>query len=169
MGTTLQRLLAPTIWGAESIKPEDHRVRGLLRWVLPATDLLFAYFGLVGFFLHVGSVAAAAGSDWQTGWSGGLALSALACFVSISFPRLWVLEIVSKISLIFHVLFYIVLQLGRIFDPEVSAFSGLIVILILTPAWRLGDLASEAFRPWLSRRFIRRKIERRQDDPEPRG
>jgi hypothetical protein len=155
MRRLLRRLRDSTIWARGSIRPEEYRFRNIFRVVLPLTDLLYLWFGIVGYASTVSSVEAVAGQEWQNAWSAIMAGAAFLCFVGVSFPRLWLLEMIAKIALIGTVLFYIMLQLTRIFDPEVSAFSGLIVVLILTLGWRFVDLSATRVRPLMRRRLIR--------------
>jgi hypothetical protein len=113
----------------------------LYRFVLPATDVLFFYFGFVGAARSVGSVAEAAGDTWQTYWSAGIAITAALAFLGVAFPKLWWVEAFAKTVLIGLVSVYLALYLVRGLDePTVTATAGLMVILVLTPIWRLGDL-----------------------------
>jgi hypothetical protein len=152
----MRRIFQATVWAPGGVPAASYRFRGIFRWVLPLTDILFLWFGYVGFLLTVSSVEQEAGREWQDMWSAGLALSALFCFIGIAFPKLWPVELIAKMFLIGHVLFYVSLQLSRILDPEVSAFSGLILILVLTPIWRFTDLSANNLRPWLRNRYIKR-------------
>lgn len=150
----LKRIARASVWAKDGIKPEHWRFRGIFRVVLPLTNVLFLWFGCVGMTRSVGSVAEAAGGTWQTFWSAGIALSALACLVGVVFPKLWALEALAKAVLIGHVSVYLALYLQRGSDePTVTATAGLMVILILLPVWRLGDLGLE----WSERKAARKK------------
>jgi hypothetical protein len=119
----------------------------LFRVVLPLTDLLFMYFGVVGFHNGIGSVQEAGGQAWQAWWSGGIALSAVVAFFGVAFPALWRIEVVGKIALISLVTYYVALFLARgVDDTNVTATAGLMVILILLPIWRLADLGYTAWK-----------------------
>lgn len=142
----LWRFWKLTVWGPGGVRAEDWRFRGIFRFVLPATDLIFMYFGIVGWWNGVGSVEDAAGSTWQAWWSLAIALSALGAFVGVGFPKLWLLELCAKLFLIGLVSAYVLLFLARgLSDPLITATAGLIVILILLPVWRVGDLGFVAW------------------------
>lgn len=152
----LKRIARASVWAKGGIKPEHWRFRGIFRAVLPLTNVLFLWFGVVGVTRSVGSVADAAGSTWQSFWSAGIALSAFACLIGVSFPKLWAVEAFAKTVLIGHVSVYLALYLQRgSAEPTVTATAGLMVILILLPIWRLGDLGLE----WAERK-AKRKAER---------
>lgn len=147
MRRLLSRLVASTVWAPNGVTREAWRFRGIYRFVLPASNVLFFYFGAVGAVRGVGSVQDAAGDTWQTWWSAGIAVSAVFAFIGISFPRLWPVEAIAKTVLIGHVSVYIALFLLRGWnDPGVTATAGLMIILLLLPIWRLGDLGYVWFR-----------------------
>lgn len=149
----LRRIAKATVWAPGGIRPEDYRYRGIYRFVLPATDLLFLYFGIVGWHNGIRSVEQAAGEHWQTWWSLGIAASALVAFIGVTFPRLWVVEVCGKIPLVSLVGMYVALFLSRgVNDTKVTATAGLIMILILLPLWRISDLGFEAWQAKRARR-----------------
>lgn len=149
----LRRIARASVWARDGVRAEDWRFRGIVRFVLPVTNLLFLYFGAVGWHNGVNSVAAATDPEWQTWWSAGIALSALIALVGVSFPRLWLIEALGKIPLIGLVSIYILFLMGRgVVDANVTATAGLILILILLPIWRVGDLGVEAWRVWQGKR-----------------
>lgn len=140
---TLKRLWGLTVWSHSGVAAADWRYRGIFRFVLPITDLLFVWFGVFGFTRGVESVQEAAGAEWQTWWSAGLALSAALAFVGVAIPRLWVIEMVAKIALVAHIAAYVVVSIGRV--GAVPAAAGVVCILILLPIWRVGDLGFVAW------------------------
>lgn len=142
----LTRIAAASVWARNGVPAKDWRFRGVFRFVLPLTDVFFGYFGTVGWAKGVASVQAAAGHEYATWWSGGIALAAFAALIGVSFPRLWSVEIVAKVLLIGLVSSYVALFLARIVtDFHASASAGLVVILILLPIWRVGDLGYVAW------------------------
>lgn len=150
----LRRVAGATVWAHDGVRPEDYRYRGLYRFVLPLTDVLFLYFGAVGWHNGIRSVAQAAGPEAQTWWSGAIALFSFVALVGVAFPRLWPVEAFGKIWLIVFVSQYVFLILGRgVLDEKVTATAGLIIILVLLPIWRVADLG---FVWWQERR--RRRI-----------
>lgn len=143
----LKRIASATVWAPNGVRAEDWRFRGIYRFVLPVTDILFFWFGAAGWYNGVASVQDAAGIRWQEWWSLSLALAAAVAFVGIAFPRLWLVEVMGKIPLIALVFVYIVITFARgLSDPNIIATSGIIAILILLPIWRVGDLG---FAAWL--------------------
>ena len=147
---TMRRVFRATVWHRDGVRPEDRRFRGIFRYVLPLTDILFLFFGIVGWHNGIRSVEQAAGEEWQTWWSLGIALAAFIALVGVSFPRLWLVELAGKIPLIALVTVYEWVLLARgLDDPRVMATAGLIVILILLPVWRVADLG---FTSWARKR-----------------
>lgn len=146
----IRRVWMASIWHRDGVRPEDRRFRGIFRYVLPLTDILFLFFGAVGWHNGIRSVEQAAGEEWQTWWSAALAVSAFVALVGVSFPRWWTVELAGKIPLIALVTVYLWVMLGRgVDDPKVLATAGLIVILILLPVWRVADLG---FTSWAKKR-----------------
>lgn len=140
-----------TVWHRRGVPPSAWRFRGIFRYVLPLTDLLFLWFGVVGWNNGIRSVLEVTSIQWQTWWSLGIALSAAGAFVGVVLPSLWKLELVSKVFLVGLVSAYVALFLARgLEDPLVAATAGLIVILILLPMWRIADL-SVTLRRWRKR------------------
>lgn len=142
----MKRLINSTVWARSGVSAADWRFRGIFRFVLPTTDLLFLWFGVVGWTNGVSSVQTAAGDQWQTWWSAGIAVSALLAFVGVSFPKLWAVELCGKIALVSLVSAYVALYVARsVTDPNITALAGLMLILILVPIWRLADLGRVAW------------------------
>jgi hypothetical protein len=146
MPDIIRRLLNATVWARAGVPASAWRFRGIFRFVLPVTDLLFLWFGIVGWRNGIASVSLAAGNVWQLYWSAAIALTAFASLVGVSFPRLWAVELGARIPLVGLVAGYIALSLGRgLTDPNVTALAGLEVILILLVIWRVGDLGFVAW------------------------
>lgn len=142
----LARVAAASIWARSGVSAADWRFRGVFRWVLPLTDLFFLYFGVVGFIGGVASVQHATGHVWATWWSLGIALSAFGALVGVAFPKLWAVELGAKVALIALVSAYVALFAAKIIsDFHTSASAGLVMILILLPIWRVGDLGVVAW------------------------
>lgn len=147
MRSLFARLAAATIWSRNGVSAADWRFRGLFRFVLPLTDLFFLYFGVVGFIGGVSSVQHAAGHTWAACWSIGIAASALGAMIGVAFPKLWAVELGAKIVLIGLVSAYVALFAAKIItDFHTSASTGLVLILILLPVWRVGDLGVVAWK-----------------------
>ena len=137
-----RRLWRETVWSPNGVPKEDWPFRGLFRWVLPLTDVFFIWFGLAGWWQGINTVQEAASPAWQVYWSSYLAIAATIALVGVAFPRLWWLELCAKVPLISLVSVYIVVLLERgLTMPQVQATAGLVVILVLTPIWRVWDLS----------------------------
>lgn len=150
MAEFIRRVFRASVWHPSTGRPEDRRFRGIFRYVLPLTDILFLFFGVVGWHNGLRSVEQAAGEEWQTWWSLGIAASAFVALVGVAFPRLWLVELAGKIPLIALVTVYVWVLLARgLADSQVLATAGLIVILILLPVWRVADLG---FTSWARKR-----------------
>lgn len=150
MTRILRRVFRASVWHRDGVRPEDRRFRGIFRYVLPLTDILFVVFGAVGWHNGIRSVEQVAGDEWQTWWSLALAVSAFVALVGVAFPRLWFVELAGKIPLIALVTLYMWVLVARgLDDPKVLATAGLIMILILLPIWRVVDLA---FVSWARKR-----------------
>jgi hypothetical protein len=163
MRQLLNRIREVTVY-ADDYLPHE-RARGLYRYGLPIIDILFLYFGVVGFTNGVGSVQEATSNTWQAYWSLGIAFTAGMCWVGVTFPRLWALELAFKCVLIGLVAGYVALFLFRgAHDPLVTATAGLIIILIVLPIWRVGDLSGNDLYVWRAKRAAVR--EQRQADTE---
>ena len=135
-----KRLFAASIWASGNIRPEDWRFRGIFRVVLPVGNLIFLYFGVVGFARGVGSVTDATNTTYAAFWSGAIALASLACLVGVAFPKLGKLELGAKIVLIGLVASYVAVLTARSFEvPGSQATAGLMSALIVLPVWRVLD------------------------------
>jgi len=151
----MKRIFAASVWAPSGISAPDWRFRGIFRFVLPVTDLLFLWFGIVGCLNGVRSLQEAVGTEWQVGWSAGVALASFGALVGVSFPKLWGLELAAKCVLIGLVSAYVLVAVGNILEPHASATAGLVVILILLPIWRVGDLGFVAWQRGHLARFPR--------------
>jgi hypothetical protein len=136
-----KRLVAASIWASGNIRPEDWRFRGIFRVVLPVGNLIFLYFGVVGFARGVGSVTDVTNTTYAAFWSGAIALTSLACLVGVAFPKLGKLELGAKLVLIGLVASYVAVLTARSFEiPGSQATAGLMSALIVLPIWRVLDL-----------------------------
>lgn len=140
-------LWARSVWGPNGVTADAWRFRGIFRVVLPLTDLFFAYFGVVGWLSGIGSVQHATGGHYAAWWAAAIAVSAVGALVGVSFPKLWGIEMAAKIVLVGLIAQYVILFIGRIItDFHTSASAGLVLILVLLPIWRIGDLGFVAWK-----------------------
>jgi hypothetical protein len=162
----MHRILARTIWAPGRFPPTspDYRFRNIFRVVLPLTDILFVWFGVVGFVNGIGSVQVAAGDGYAAVWSLLIALAAFIALIGVTLLRN-VPELVAKLLLIGLISSYLLIQVQRGFDdPLVAATAGALIILVLLPVWRvldLGVLVYPAFRLWWSTSHLRKLATRK--------
>lgn len=144
------RLVAASVWGRKGVSAQDWRFRGLVRWVLPLTDVFFAWFGFAGWWYGIATVTEAASSTWQENWSGALFIFAVIALIGVLFPRLWAMELFAKGPLVGLVSVYIVIFIvnGLTGKPLVLATAGVICILVLVPVWRIFDISGNQLRVW---------------------
>lgn len=141
-----KRLWQATVWAPNGVPAAAWRFRGIFRLVLPLTDVFFLYFGTVSWWTGVSAVRAATGHEYAAWWSASVALAALGALVGVAFPKLWALELAAKIALVGLIFGYVALFAVRIVtDFHTSASAGLVLILILLPLWRVGDLGFVAW------------------------
>lgn len=164
----LRRLWGASVWSKSGLRPEDHRIRHLLRVFLPLTDAGYIYFGIVGAVNGLQSVARITDPTWQRGWSVILAASGLMALIGVAFPRLVTLEMVGKAFMIGGISTYLVIMVGRgATEANVTAVAGLLFGLAYLPMWRIGDLgvrrALQGAREWEWVSRLRRWFPGRRD------
>ncbi|UOE45463.1 hypothetical protein [Agromyces larvae] len=141
----IKRIWAATVWAKHSGSTHDWRFRGILTWVLPATDALFLAFGLIGWAVGVQTVVAITGHAWQGWWSLGVALAAGIALVGSVFPALWWLELAGKVPLVGLLTVYVAALAVRGVPTAL-----LVIVLQLLPLWRVLDLSGAVL--WLKSR-----------------
>jgi hypothetical protein len=155
----VKRFFRQTVWSREGVSARDWRHRNLYRIVLPYIDLMFIWFGVVGWANGIQTVQDAAGDSWQTGWSAMIAVCAVLALIGISFPHLWAFELAGKVPLIGLVCAYLAIFVARgIADPKVAATAGLFTALVAFPVWRVADISVHDLRPWAAKRRVRRGV-----------
>lgn len=148
---SLQRLRRSTIWHPDAIPAaEGELARDMKRWVLPTFDLvligaaLLALYGGLPTFALVYATPVAIMAAWA------LLAVALTCLVGISFPRLWLVELIGKCGLILLLVPYgvIALVVAVLAHPNRSFLAGLALSAAILPLWRVV---------WLGREWRRRR------------
>lgn len=156
-----KRFIEASVWGSGSLPGVPKRFRPIFRWLLPATDIFFIWFGLAGWINGVGTVQAAASITWQENWSGALAIFAFLALIGVLFPKLWGLELIAKGPLVGLFSVYIVVLGARGIDnPLTAATAGLICVLILLPVWRIWDLSGGELRAYRLARKAKKEATR---------
>lgn len=142
----MRQLFNATVWASDGVPSDARRFRNIFRIVLPLTDALFIRFGVVG--VRDGLHLVSDGDMHQYGlwWPVCLVLASLASLIGVVFPKLWSLELVGRICMVGLVAGYAAVGVANIFtDANQNALVGLIIILILLQAWRVGDLGLVAW------------------------
>lgn len=135
-----------TIWSKRSIPPAEWKYRNLKRVVFPAVDLWFILGGVLGSIHGIPAI-----DDIYPHWVatiGGLAFAfvGLVCFIGVSFPQLWLVEIWGKGFLVGMIVGYMIaLIIASVITRAAAAYvlslAGVCLTLVI---WRLSILAEEA-------------------------
>lgn len=156
--TLLRTIGRATIWHRNAIPPHEGEIaRDVKRWLLPALDIAL----IIGAFrgIHGGMPTFALVFNDTASYVGAVAVLAFAigCLVGVSFPRLWLLELISKCGLGFILATYGVLLMVAAAGEYpargivAGACSGVAIVIL----WRVFWLARE----WRRRRAARRASE----------
>lgn len=131
-----------TIWHPDAIPASEGDVaRDVKRWVLPTIDMLLIVGSILGLNGGLPAFAVIYDHAVATVASGAVLVFASACFIGITLPRLWLLELIAKCGLSIVLITYAILLLGlaatdvgtRGFVAGVS--SSLCVILVWRIVW----------------------------------
>lgn len=152
----MKRLLEASIWGPHTIPIEEWPYRNLKRIMFPFIDILFFLSGFVA--IQHGIAPLNNLFDEQVVYTFSLLLSfaSLICLIGLSFPKLWVLELLGKSILIGLMAGYIMSTIfANIFTGENHVFDMFISAIAITPViWRVSLLGAE----WQSRRLKENKF-----------
>lgn len=148
----MRKLFLSSIWAPNAVPSPEWKYRNLKRIMFPVIDFLFILAGVSAAINGVPAI-----SEFYPGFmvdifSVVLSTAALICFVGVSFPRLWWLEILGKTILFGLMVGYVLslLILTAAGDPT-RGFILLIAAASLAPiVWRLSLLGSE----WQVRRLL---------------
>lgn len=118
----LRRIWRSSIWHPSAIPAEEFKYRNLKRIWLPLYDLTAVAAG-VGAILYGSNMP---NRLFSTGWVDALGsvltMVAILCLISISFPRLWALEIIGKTLLVGMIAGYITMILLFSHSPQPPLF-----------------------------------------------
>lgn len=140
----LRRIWRSSIWHPSAIPPEEFKYRNLKRIWLPLYDLTAVAAG-VGAILYGSNML---NRLFSTGWVDALGsvftMVAILCLISISFPRLWALEIIGKTLLVGMIAGYITMILLFSHSPTPQLFIASVLAFGLPLAmFRLNLLGEE--------------------------
>ncbi|MEO2134595.1 hypothetical protein [Microbacterium sp.] len=124
----IRRLWAASIWAKGAIPPDEWKFRNLKRVWLPIYDVIAVFCGIQAVLsgspllntLFPDTMIDALGYTMST--------VAIVCFAGVSFPRLWVVEIIGKIILVGLISAYV----ATILLLSQNAGSNLFVVGMLT-------------------------------------
>lgn len=145
------KLFQASIWAPGAIPAEEWKYRNLKRIMFPSIDLFFILAGLSAAIHGVPEISEFFPEPVVDIFSYLLSLVALVCFVGVSFPSQWRLEILGKTILFGLMVAYAIALLILLVDGGASrGFVLFVSIVTLHPiVWRLSLLGSE----WQLRRL----------------
>lgn len=159
--TMWERFKRSTVWHPINTDPSDNYRHGPRFWY-PTFDLFMVALGVYAFF--IGSPLLNSLFPWWFVDGLGLAITTAAVLAAVGamFPKLYLLELVGKLGLVFFLGGYAgtVAALSRGNEPN-----GFVVITLFSLVWLLGPRLSWLFvrlanrprvRAWLARREERR-------------
>lgn len=146
----MHRILSATIWAPNAIPANEWKYRNLKRVMFPVIDFLFILGGFSAARFGIPAISEFFPDPVVDAFSYVLSAVGLACLVGVSFPRLWGLEMVSKILLLAQVAGYVTaLFLLTAAGEGNRGFVLIIAAVAVCPIlWRLTLLASK----WSERR-----------------
>lgn len=134
-----------SIWHPTAIDPEEFKYRNLKRVWLPLFDLICIVIGVLA--IVYGSLILNESYDpFMVDLMGHIFwITSLTALVSVSFPRLWLAEIFSKIIMMTLLGTYSLTIWISFFQGSVSSgfVAAILVLPVLMPLFRLGVLAEE--------------------------
>lgn len=100
MRALLKRIYAESIWHPSAIDANEKKYRNLKRIYLPAYDLIVVYIGIMGALFGSDLLNRIFHPELVDFLSIAFSAVGLICFFGIAFPRLWGIEMVSKVVLL---------------------------------------------------------------------
>lgn len=138
-----------SIWHRDSISIEDYGDRHTLRIWLPLFDLVAIGGGLWATFYGSPILRRLFPVDLVEVAAFAMALAATVCLIGVAFPRLWPIELIGKLGLIF--LFGCYAGIVAFYPSNPDANNGFVVFVLIlamfTPFARVSKLA-ERLQEW---------------------
>lgn len=153
----LRRIGRATIWHPDAIPAsEGELARDVKRWVLPMIDAFLIIGSALGLSGGMPSIAIVYNPAVSSTAAVFVLLFAVGCLIGISFPRLWIVEMMSKCGLAFVLLTYAGLLFGlAITESESRGFvAGVTAACAVVPVWRIIWLGREHRRRILAARLV---------------
>lgn len=148
----MNTILSKTIWGRKSIPYEEWHYRNLKRIMFPFINVMYFFAGIVSLNHGVWPLNQHFPSEILNTFSILLSVSAVICFIGISIPKLWIVEIIGKSMIIGLMAGYIV---SIALVNEAQYFDLFVSIVAITPiVWRVSLLGGE----WQTRRLNKQRL-----------
>ncbi len=143
-----RRLLSTTVWGPGAIPAREKDYQLLTRLVFPFVDLLIVAMGVLGAVFHVPALDKGFDAGLVDLISYTLAATGFICFIAISFPRLYLVELVAKQILIVALVLYPGIVLAAAINGETGGFVASLGMLAVVPflIWRFGFLGVQMYK-----------------------
>lgn len=143
-----QRLYRASIWHPDAIPVLELKYADLKRKLFPVVDICCIYMGLIGLFFGLPSIDTAYGSYVASVGGGVFAACSMGALLGISFPKLWVVEVIGKCVMIGCMVTYglavLVTNSWNVENADARLYVlGLIGIAVGLVAFRLGLLRFE--------------------------
>ena len=109
----IRRLWAATIWHPAAIPASEGEIaRDVKRWVLPLIDAALILGSILGLNGGMPTFAIVYNETVSQVASVAVLAAGVGCLIGVAFPRLWLLEFISKCALSFILLLYAALLLA---------------------------------------------------------
>lgn len=122
MGAWLRRLWRATIWHPAAIPPAEFKYRNLKRIWLPLYDVVAVWAGISAVVHGSALLNRLFAPMWVDVLGIVFTTVAVTCLVSVSFPRLWAVEVVGKTLLVSLISGYITTILFFSSAPQPQLF-----------------------------------------------
>jgi hypothetical protein len=151
----LKRTWARTIWSPGMLDGEDRAIRSMKRVVLPIVDVAMLYSGLSAIRYGAPSIEKFLPPGASDMYGAAFAAAGVLALIGISFPALWVPELLGKLALWSLSIGYVgaMFMLAYEGDEARNFVIGYVAVATALFFWRLGQLGSE----WHGRRAMKKK------------
>ena len=146
-----------SIWAPGAIPAhEGELARDVKRWVLPPFDALLILGSALGLSGGMPSLMIVYNEAVSSASAVAVLAFSIGCLLGISFPRWWLLEMLSKCGLVFILATYALMLFGLAFaGSEARGFvAGVTAACAVLPTWRILWLGREHRRRVLAARLV---------------
>lgn len=150
----MRKLFLLSIWAPDAIPADEWKYRNLKRVMFPVIDFIFILGGISAAYYGVPAISEFFPELVVNSFSALLCTTAFICFLGVSFPRQWRLEILGKTILFGLIVGYItaLFILTAVGEGNRGFVLAIALVAICPIAWRLTLLGSE----WQERRLAAR-------------